>query len=208
MKRGNSGLGMIGLVGLVLCATACGGGDDDDATGSGGAIGSGGAAGMAGAPGTGGVIGSGGMPGSGGAIGSGGMPGTGGMTGSGGAMAMTGSPTFSAIFTEVIQGTGCNGGALCHAGTVGMLQMNDRDAAYMALVGKPAMGTNLPPAPMDCKDSMTTRVVPSDPDHSLLMLKITRMPPCGKPMPPSEPGLKPAQIEQIRTWIMNGAMND
>jgi hypothetical protein len=136
--------------------------------------------------------------------GSGGMMGG----GSGGTGAPTGEPKFSAIFTEIIKNTGCNGGTLCHAGTVGMLTMLNPEDTYKALVGVDAMGTNLPPGGMDCKDSGLKRVVAGDPDMSLVYLKITGMQPCGNKMPPNGAALADEQIMQIKTWIMNGAMND
>jgi hypothetical protein len=61
---------------------------------------------------------------------------------------------------------------------------------------------------MDCKDSGLKRVVAGDPDMSLLMLKIEGMQPCGTQMPPNGSMLSAEQIDQIKTWIMNGAMND
>jgi hypothetical protein len=225
----------------LLGASACSKGDDDDdvnggtggalpgtggiqpmgSGGTGGAVAGSGGMGVAGM-GSGGMgvagMGTGGMTAGTGGTGSGGMGsgGTGsGGTGSGGmgATFVPGSPTFSAIFAEIITGTGCNGGTLCHAGTVGLLTMNDKMATYTALVNVKAMGQNLPvggklPDVPNCKDVDITRVVPMDPDNSLLMKKISGTPPCGTPMPPSGGMLEAAKIEQIRTWIMNGAMND
>jgi hypothetical protein len=121
------------------------------------------------------------------------------------------SPTFSAIFKGVIVGTGCNGGTLCHAGTVGNLTMNTKDQAYMALVGVMAMGTNLVDGGMgkpNCVDSGLTRVVPGKPDESLLMKKIEHMQPCGDPMPPTGVVLAADKVEQIRSWIAKGAKDD
>lgn len=122
-----------------------------------------------------------------------------------------GAPTFSAIYEEIIVATGCNGGPLCHGGLVGMLRMNTKKEAYDSLVGVPAMGTNLADtvAP-NCEDTDLVRVVPEDPGASLLMQKIDPPggeAPCGSAMPPTGM-LEPAQIEQIRTWIANGAEND
>jgi hypothetical protein len=42
---------------------------------------------------------------------------------------------------------------------------------------------------------------------SLLYEKLTDMPPCGSRMPPTG-ALPAADIERIRTWIANGAMDD
>jgi hypothetical protein len=122
--------------------------------------------------------------------------------------AAPGSPKFSAIFDEIIVGTGCNGGALCHGGSVGMLTMTDKQATYDALVNVPAMGMNLNTMPPHCADSGLTRVVPGSPDTSLLMQKVAGTQNCGTAMPPNPPLLLPAQQMQIRMWIANGAMND
>ena len=62
-----------------------------------------------------------------------------------------------------------------------------------------------------CKDVGMMRVVPGQPDMSLLMKKVEMaVPPCGGPMPPDPmpPALTPAQLQQIRTWIMMGAKDD
>jgi hypothetical protein len=141
-----------------------------------------------------------------------GLPGeAGGTPGMSGNMMMaTGAPKFSAIFTEIISGTGCNGGPSCHAGTVaGNLKMTTAAEAYSALVGVQAMGMNVPAGGTDCKTTGLMRVKAGDPDNSLLMKKIdlATTPPCGVRMPPGGM-LKPEQIMQIRQWIMNGAQND
>jgi hypothetical protein len=89
-----------------------------------------------------------------------------------------------------------------------MLDMHDRDTAYHALVGVSAMGVNPSgsTAP-NCADSGLTRVVPGDPDASLLMMKIEGNPPCGTAMPPGGK-LSDDQIMRIRSWIQNGANDD
>lgn len=208
---------------LVLF-TACG--DDGDGTGGGAGLGAAGA--TAGTPATAGTtvptagtLGGAGVTAGAAAAGSGGMaaPGGsggaaagagGGAAGGGAGMGATGAPTFSAIFEEIIAGTGCNGGPTCHSGpAAGMLIMNNKAEAYTALIDQPAMGMNLLGGGMHCKDSGLKRVVAGQPDMSLLYKKISMtMPPCGMPMPPSPPLLTAAQQMQVRTWIMNGAMNN
>lgn len=49
--------------------------------------------------------------------------------------------TFTAVFDEVIRGTGCNGGGACHGGaaSVTTLTMLLKDQAYTALVSVPAI---------------------------------------------------------------------
>ncbi|HKU39240.1 MAG TPA: hypothetical protein VJR89_13860 [Polyangiales bacterium] len=120
-----------------------------------------------------------------------------------------GSPTWSAVFQEIIVGTGCNGGPTCHASTVaGMLKMTNKADSYTALVGAKGMGRNLTGMGMNCSDTGLTRVVPMDPANSLFLQKVEAATPvCGVRMPIGGT-LKPEQIEQIRTWIANGAKDD
>jgi hypothetical protein len=161
----------------------------------------GGAAGVAGSSGMGGTAG---MAGAGGMAAGAGAGGAGGMAGS----FVPGSPTWSAIWTEIIVGTGCNGGALCHGGVVGMLQMVDKNEAYAAL-RMPAMGMNLTGMPPHCASSGLMRIAPGNPDMSLLVQKVEQMmPSCGTVMPPNPPMLTAAQQMQIRMWVANGAMDN
>jgi hypothetical protein len=120
-----------------------------------------------------------------------------------------GSPTWAAIFQEIIADTGCNGGISCHAGTAaGNLVMKTKADGYTALVGVKALGTNVPAGGTNCKDTGLTRVVAGDPTNSLLMQKISNpTPSCGAHMPPGG-NLTAAQLEQVRLWIANGAMNN
>ncbi len=220
MRVGTSGLA------LLLMIAACGDDGTTPPTGGTGA-GAGGlpAAGIGGAGsgsgGAGGAVagvgaGSGGATaGSGGVAagaGGGGASGAAGGMGGAGGRGMPGAPTFTAIFDEIIAGTGCNGGPTCHSGTIaGMLLMTNKDQAYMNLVMKPAAGVNIPPnmAIPNCKDVSMMRVVPGQPDMSLLVKKVEMlMPPCGGPMPPGMTLLPMAQQQQIRQWIMMGAMNN
>lgn len=53
-----------------------------------------------------------------------------------------------------------------------------------------------------------TVVVPGDPDHSLLVLKVAGQPPCGNRMPLGGQVLDATQIHLIRSWIAAGANND
>ena len=115
---------------------------------------------------------------------------------------------WDAIYNDIIVGTGCNGGMLCHGGDVGHLQLKDSASAYDALVDVKAMGVNLTEgAGADCVDSGLTRVVPGNPDESLLVKKLENTQPCGTGMPPGGT-LTAAQIDQVRTWIADGAKRD
>jgi hypothetical protein len=168
-----------------------------------------------GSNGTGGVMGTGGIPVTGGIGGmTGGMGGmTGGMGGmTGGMMGTMGMPTWDAVFNEVIVGTGCNGGPTCHGGTLGAggLAMPDKATAYAALVNVAAMGMNLPPMPgvADCVTGGKIRVVPGNQAASLLVEKIElATPSCGVRMPVAGM-LEPAKIQQVKDWIMAGALDN
>lgn len=117
-----------------------------------------------------------------------------------------GSATFSAIYSEIIVGKGCTGSPLCHAGPGGGLTLSQQQAAYDALVDVPAMGITL--MEPHCRDSGLKRVVPSDPDQSLIVMKIEGTQPCGDPMPPNPPLLDASEVMRVRQWIANGALND
>jgi hypothetical protein len=121
---------------------------------------------------------------------------------------MPGSPTFSAIYGEIVQAS-C-GGPSCHGSSAGGgLVMQSKMAAYTALVGAKAMGmTAGAAAGTNCADVGGMRVVAGDPANSLLFDKISNaMPKCGGHMPPGGM-LMPAQIQQVKDWIMAGAMNN
>ena len=113
-----------------------------------------------------------------------------------------GSPTWSAVFQELIVNKGCNGGPTCHASSAGgNLVMQTKDQSYMALVGVKAMGT-------PCAASGATRVVAGDPATSLIVNKVeAAMPTCGTHMPPGG-NLSATEIAQLKAWIMAGAKND
>jgi hypothetical protein len=108
-------------------------------------------------------------------------------------------PTFTRVFEEVVTATRC-GGPLCHGLTAGGFRMGSKDAVYTAFVGQPGGGAH-------CGDSGYIRVVPGDPEASLLYLKLDHRQPCGDPMPGGD-RLPDEQIELVRAWIEAGAHND
>lgn len=213
-------------VAVVFCVTAISCGDDGGSGGSGGAAGvagttgatggTGGTSGMAGMGGVGGGGTGGGGTGGGGAGGTGGVGGGGtggggtggGGTGGTGGMPPTGNPTWSAIYPEIIMARGCAQGAQCHGGAGGMLTLSDADTAYAALVDVMAMGVL--PGFTNCSESGLKRVVPNDPDMSLLVQKLAGTQMCGLQMPPGGPAsLIPAeQLEQVKMWIAGGALKN
>jgi hypothetical protein len=112
--------------------------------------------------------------------------------------APTFAPTFDAVYREVLEPSGCTT-TMCH-GAGGMLSLQDRDTSHGNLVDADAEGDL-------CASSGLARVVPGDPDESLLYLKLLEDPPCGVRMPVGG-ALDQEQIDQVREWISRGANDD
>ena len=123
--------------------------------------------------------------------------------------------SFTLLYNTVLRPSCSN--AYCHYSGVGIrisdLDMSSRSYAYWSLVDQPGGG----PA---C-GKMGTRVVPGDPDHSLLYLKVLPTAPCGARMPAnvttmlmtgtsefSGTPLPDDQQQLIADWIANGAKDD
>lgn len=119
------------------------------------------------------------------------------------------SPTASpgvATFTSVYDGVIARNCLGCHgevpSGEAGVLLMATRAQAYAQLVNVPAGGTA-------CAGQGRIRVVPGDPDGSLLYNKVSKpQPACGLPMPAPTGGLPAGDVQLIRDWILRGAPND
>lgn len=76
------------------------------------------------------------------------------------------------------------------------------ETAFGNLVGAPAGSTD---EKYKCRASGLTRVVPGDPEQSLMYLKIT-VPPCGTKMPPPAfAQVTQEQVDLVRQWIVEGA---
>ena len=124
--------------------------------------------------------------------------------------------SFTLLYNTVLRPSCSND--YCHYSGVGVrysaLDMSSRSYAYWSLVDQPAAGPGC--------SRMGTRVVPADPDHSLLYLKVSQtMSPCGARMPAnpttlltngtsefSGTPLPDDQQQLIADWIANGAQND
>jgi len=124
--------------------------------------------------------------------------------------------SFTLLYNTVLRPSCSND--YCHYSGVGVrysaLDMSSRSYAYWSLVDQPAAGPGC--------SRMGTRVVPGDPDHSLLYLKVSQtMPPCGARMPAnpttlltkgtsefSGTPLPDDQQQLIADWIANGAKDD
>jgi hypothetical protein len=93
----------------------------------------------------------------------------------------------------------------CHANPAndvgnGNLQMGtDKVMAYAALVGKTSKSSRCMNKPL---------VVPSHPEMSLMLQKLSPMPPCGSRMPVGGNPFTAEQLEMIRSWIAAGAKDD
>lgn len=130
---------------------------------------------------------------SGGGTGGTGGGGSGGTGGNGGA-------TFTSVYQGVLVAGGCTAG-FCHGGLAGNLVMSTQAQAYANLVGVTASGPS-------CGLSGLRRVVPFQPDASLLLNKISNLTPaCGTSMPPNQL-LPAAQVDLVRAWIASGAPNN
>jgi hypothetical protein len=124
--------------------------------------------------------------------------------------------TFTGVYTAII-GQRCTG---CHRPggsgvTVGMLDMSTPAAAYANLVGVNAQGTGAGASGVTCASAQRVRVVPGDPDGSLLYHKVHSKlagtpAPCGSPMPlpATAAPLTQAEVGLISGWITGGAPDD
>jgi hypothetical protein len=110
--------------------------------------------------------------------------------------------TFSAVYRRVLAGAGC-ASAFCHGANAGNLDMGTETDAYANLVGVKARGSA-------CGTSDGIRVVPGNPQASLLVDKISNATPrCGTVMPPGNTVTVPAEdVELVRAWIAAGAASD
>jgi hypothetical protein len=110
------------------------------------------------------------------------------------ASAATAPPSFANVYA--ILRASCGGGMSgCHVGNApAMLAMADVDIAYANLVGA---------ASSKCEGEQ--RVVPGDPDASVLVGSLEGTLPCVQPMPRGRDPLAPEQIAVIRAWISAGA---
>lgn len=112
------------------------------------------------------------------------------------------APTFTQIYTTVIQ-PNCTP---CHAQGIGVstgkLDMSSQATAYTNLVGVPAAGAS-------CAGK-GTRVTANDPANSVMYLKIslTDPVPCGEKMPLGLPALSKDNVALVQAWINGGAKND
>jgi hypothetical protein len=109
-----------------------------------------------------------------------------------------GSPTWTNLYGFVFWS--CKNGG-CHGSGLAGVNFATKDGAWESLVGMPANPKYM------CSQLGKERVVPGEPDNSLLYLKLDINAPCGQQMPPGG-ALTDAAISRVRDWIMLGAKND
>ena len=109
-------------------------------------------------------------------------------------------PSFSAIYDELFCSRGCAAG-FCHNDGDGGLLFRSKQEAYCALV-------DVAPSAL-CENDFSARVIPGDPDASLLVAKFGFEPPCGAPMPigsrESNDLVTDEHRAQVVAWIAAGA---
>lgn len=91
--------------------------------------------------------------------------------------------------------------SICHGGAVAGLDMSTPAAAHAGLVNQPAQPEGA------CAFTAMTRVVPFQPDQSLLIGKLQPSAPCGQQMPIGGL-LSQEHRDAVRAWIAAGAPFD
>ncbi|HKU43275.1 MAG TPA: PQQ-binding-like beta-propeller repeat protein [Polyangiales bacterium] len=125
-------------------------------------------------------------------------------TGAAGTAAPSGKPdAFSTIYADILAPK-C-AGSVCHSssatgGSFSLPAGATASTVRSSLLNRVASGS-------ECGASGMSLVVAGNPDQSLLYRKLTDMPPCGARMPPTG-ALSAEQLGRVRTWIMNGALDN
>jgi hypothetical protein len=120
-----------------------------------------------------------------------------------------GPPSLTRVTKEVITAKAC-ASLPCHDNPQNGFVLTSKAALHTDLVdqaaGGPSCGPNSGP---DGGPSPTyIRVIPGDPENSLLYQKLAGSPPCGDPMPPLTDPLGSEQVKLVYDWIALGAKND
>jgi len=101
--------------------------------------------------------------------------------------------TFTQVENDIL-GVSCAFGA-CHASSAGGLLL-DGETDYERLVNVESIFVS------------ASLVVPNDPDASYLVNKVEGSSNIVGDQMPSADGLSPEQLQTLRSWIENGALND
>ena len=128
-------------------------------------------------------------------------------------------PTFARVITEVMTLGRC-GGPFCHSSAAAGFSLGSPAEVYAQLIDEPATGalcrssaaaTADAAADADAGDDAGSdthiRVVPGDPEASLLYQKLSGSPPCGDMMPPGQDP-DPEKAQLVYDWIAAGAKDD
>jgi hypothetical protein len=134
-------------------------------------------------------------------------------------------PTFTNVYGTVIKKGGCTQ-VQCHGALqAGGLRLDTKAAAYANLVGQKAAGPcikdagapaadgSVPTKPVTttvcgCGHTGAIRVIPNDPDNSLLVQKLSDTEKCGERMPQTGEPVTLAQLDLVKQWITAGAKDD
>jgi hypothetical protein len=112
----------------------------------------------------------------------------------------TGDGDFADVH-QLLVDQGCTAG-YCHGADANGLTMTDAPTAYMNLVGVAAT---------DAVCGLTQRVVPGEPDQSIMWMRVRPAAldggmPCAQKMPDGSDGLTEADAQIIYDWIAAGAL--
>jgi len=113
----------------------------------------------------------------------------------------------AATFSDIYLLLTCNGCVLCHGGAGGLSLGGGKSELYETLVAADGQGKATSAAADGGMCEGQRRIVPGNPEQSVLYAKVTGKQRCGSAMPPSAAGQMwtPAQLEQLRSWIAAGA---
>jgi hypothetical protein len=132
-------------------------------------------------------------------------------TGGGGGGVVPLAPNWPSIWINVIRKYDCTS-TQCHgASSAGGLRLDDKAGAYQNLVGQEATGQCIEGGSdgaatvCGCAPKNLTRVIPGDPDNSLLVMKLSGSPPCGERMPPASAPIPSTTLDVVKEWIQKGA---
>jgi hypothetical protein len=121
----------------------------------------------------------------------------------------TTTPSFAALNSGTIA-LSCAKFDVCHSAAGKMDGLDLQTNPYTALVNAPTTCT-VDPCVDGAKD-FPTRVIPGDPVHSFLWVKLTLSqmidPKYGNRMPQSNPSLDEQTLHDFRCWIAGGAPNN
>ena len=128
----------------------------------------------------------------------GGPSGVAGTSASSAPMIDDGAPTWTNIFTFELRSCRVS---TCHGSGAAGIDMSSSEAALDSLIDQPANPAR------ECAKLGKQRVVPGQPDESLLYLKLDINAPCGQQMPVGGQLSRKAR-DRIKAWIEMGAKRD